>query len=82
MAGKKENAGLYILVSDLERFAPSPVGPYLQGRVVQDCLGRGWLLDSDAREVLERAKPGSTEILGRCALFEHRNVRKAPPHLG
>jgi len=41
MAGKKENAGLYILVSDLERFAPSPVGPYLQGRVVQDCLGRG-----------------------------------------
>ncbi len=56
MATKKGNAGFYIRVDDVRGFAPVPIEQFIEGKVVQDALGRGWLLDSDAREVLERAK--------------------------
>jgi len=56
MATKKGNAGLYILVDDLRRYASSPIEPYLAGLVVTDALGRGWIANDDAAAVLASAE--------------------------
>jgi predicted nucleic acid-binding Zn ribbon protein len=53
---KKTPPPLYIQLADLERAASSPVGPYLDGLVITDALNRGWILDSDARVVLQKAE--------------------------
>jgi hypothetical protein len=54
MATKKPD--LYILVSDLEAFAPSSVAPYVDGKVVVDAIGRRWVSDADAKVILAKAE--------------------------
>jgi hypothetical protein len=56
MAPKKGNAGLFILVDDLSRYASSPVEPYLEGKTVTDACGRRWIADPDAAVVLASAE--------------------------
>jgi len=52
----KGNAPLYIEVADLERFAPGPVGPYLDGKTITDAVGRKWVSNDDAVGVLASAE--------------------------
>lgn len=49
------NAGLLILVSDVEAFAVGPVQGYLDGKTITDALGRLWCSNSDAVVALEKA---------------------------
>ena len=66
----KGTAALWIRVDDLERYAPSPVAPYLDGLVVVDALGRGWLADSDAKVVLEKARAEWNKEIGRRSEYD------------
>jgi hypothetical protein len=51
-----KQADIWIQLADLERFAPSPVGEYVAGKVVIDALGRGWVADPDAKAALAKAE--------------------------
>lgn len=54
---KKSDAGLLILVSDIERYATGPVAPHLDAKdVTVDCLGRGWVSDAVGKRLLETAE--------------------------
>lgn len=66
----KANAGLLILVSDVEAHAVGPVQGYLDGKTITDALGRLWCSNSDAVVALGKANAAWQEEIQLRA--EHR----------
>jgi hypothetical protein len=53
---KQQDLSIPILVEDLARYASWPVAEFVAGKTQDDALGRAWVPDDVAREVLAKAE--------------------------